>query len=77
MKEKLAELKRGLPDGVEVVTVYDRSGLIERAVDNLWSKLLEELAVVALVCVLFLFLTLDSTVSLHVTRPICNSSSTS
>lgn len=55
VKEKLEELKRGLPDGVEVVTVYDRSGLIERAVDNLWSKLLEELAVVALVCVLFLF----------------------
>ncbi len=55
VKQKLEELKRGLPDGVEIVTVYDRSGLIERAVDNLWSKLLEELAVVALVCVVFLF----------------------
>jgi len=55
VKQKLAELKRGLPDGVEVVTVYDRSGLIESAVDNLWSKLIEELAVVAIVCVVFLF----------------------
>ncbi len=55
VKAKLKELKRGLPDGVEIVTVYDRSGLIERAVDNLWSKLAEELAVVALVCVVFLF----------------------
>ncbi len=55
VKQKLEQLKRGLPDGVEIVTVYDRSGLIERAVDNLWSKLLEELAVVALVCVVFLF----------------------
>ncbi|TKB47433.1 efflux RND transporter permease subunit [Thalassotalea mangrovi] len=55
VKAKLKQLKRGLPDGVEIVTVYDRSGLIERAVDNLWSKLVEELAVVALVCVVFLF----------------------
>ncbi|MGH1484731.1 MAG: efflux RND transporter permease subunit [Cellvibrionaceae bacterium] len=55
VKTKLAELQQGLPKGVEVVTVYDRSGLIERAVDNLWHKLLEEFLVVALVCVLFLF----------------------
>ena len=55
VKEKLKSLQQGLPDGVEVVTVYDRSGLIERAVDNLWSKLIEELAVVAIVCVVFLF----------------------
>ncbi|MFE8071029.1 efflux RND transporter permease subunit [Marinobacteraceae bacterium S3BR75-40.1] len=55
VKAKLEELKAGLPDGVEVVTVYDRSGLIERAVDNLWSKLLEEFIVVALVCLVFLF----------------------
>ena len=55
VKEKLAQLKHGLPDGVEVVTVYDRSALIERAVDNLAFKLLEEFGVVALVCVLFLF----------------------
>lgn len=55
IKEKLEQLKQGLPDGVEVVTVYDRSALIERAVDNLSVKLLEEFGVVALVCVLFLF----------------------
>lgn len=55
VKEKLEQLKAGLPEGVEVVTVYDRSGLIEEAVDNLWHKLLEEFVVVALVCMLFLF----------------------
>jgi len=55
VKTKLSELQQGLPDGVEVVTVYDRSGLIERAVDNLWHKLLEEFIVVALVCIIFLF----------------------
>lgn len=55
VKTKLEELKLGLPEGVEIVTVYDRSGLIERAVGNLWKKLLEEFLVVALVCVVFLF----------------------
>ncbi|QQD19933.1 efflux RND transporter permease subunit [Spongiibacter nanhainus] len=55
VKAKLESLKDGLPEGVEVVTVYDRSSLIERAVDNLWHKLLEEFIVVALVCVAFLF----------------------
>ena len=54
VKAKLESLKAGLPDGVEVVTVYDRSGLIESAVDNLWHKLLEELVMVGLVCVVFL-----------------------
>ena len=55
VKAKLEQLKKGLPEGVEVVTVYDRSGLIERAVENLSFKLLEEFAVVALVCIIFLF----------------------
>jgi len=55
VKEKLDVLKRSLPDGVEVVTVYDRSGLIERAVDNLFEKLLEEFIVVIVVCAVFLF----------------------
>ncbi|MEW6992376.1 efflux RND transporter permease subunit [Colwelliaceae bacterium 6441] len=55
VKEKLEQLKQGLPEGVEVITVYDRSNLIDSAVDNLWSKLIEELAVVAIVCVVFLF----------------------
>jgi len=55
VKAKLEELKKGLPDGVEIVTVYDRSALIERAVDNLAYKLLQEFAVVAVVCIAFLF----------------------
>ena len=55
VKAKLKDLKKGLPEGVEIVTVYDRSGLIQDAVSNLWFKLLEEFAVVALVCILFLF----------------------
>lgn len=55
VKDKLAELQNGLPKGVEVVTTYDRSALINRAVNNLNSKLLEEFIVVALVCVVFLF----------------------
>jgi Cu(I)/Ag(I) efflux system membrane protein CusA/SilA len=55
VKEKLQQLKSGLPEGVEIVTTYDRSSLIERAVSNLNYKLLEEFIVVALVCALFLF----------------------
>ena len=55
VRAKLAELKRGLPPGVEIVTTYDRSGLIDRAVDNLTSKLVEEFIIVALVCALFLW----------------------
>ncbi len=55
VKAKLAELQRSLPAGVEVVPVYDRSGLIERAVKNLGEKLIEEFVVVGLVCVAFLF----------------------
>jgi Cu(I)/Ag(I) efflux system membrane protein CusA/SilA len=52
--EKLAQLKASLPPGVEIVTTYDRSGLIDRAIENLGSKLIEEMIVVALVCILFL-----------------------
>ena len=55
VKRKLRELEAGLPEGVELVETYDRSGLIERAVDNLNTKLVEEFIVVALVCVVFLF----------------------
>ena len=55
VKEKLQQLTHSLPEGVEVITVYDRSGLIERAVSNLQHKLLVEFAVVALVCLVFLF----------------------
>ncbi len=55
VKEKLKTLQASLPKGVEIVPVYDRSGLIERAVDNLSHKLLEEFLVVAVVCFIFLF----------------------
>ncbi|KGF82109.1 cation transporter [Massilia sp. JS1662] len=55
VKAKLARLKAGLPAGVEIVTTYDRSDLIKRAVTNLEHKLLEEFIVVAVVCALFLF----------------------
>jgi Cu(I)/Ag(I) efflux system membrane protein CusA/SilA len=54
VKEKLSELEKSLPEGVEIITVYDRSGLIERAISNLWQTLLLEFFVVALVCIIFL-----------------------
>ena len=54
VKAKLAELKSGLPDGVDVVSVYDRSSLIERAIANLKWTLFEESLIVAAVCVIFL-----------------------
>ena len=52
--ERLNTLRKSLPEGVEIVTTYDRSELIDRAVENLSYKLIEEFVVVALVCVLFL-----------------------
>ncbi len=55
VKDKLAVLQKSLPEGVEIVPVYDRSGLIERAIDNLTHKLVEEFIVVAVVCAVFLF----------------------
>ena len=55
VKAKLAALKPGLPAGVEIVPTYDRSDLINRAIDNLRVKLIEEFIVVALVCFVFLF----------------------
>ncbi len=55
VKTKLAQLKRSLPPGVEIVPTYDRSSLIDRAIDNLNSKLIEEFIVVALVCGIFLW----------------------
>lgn len=69
VKDKLEQLKRSLPAGVEVVTVYDRSALIHRAVANLWEKLAEELLVVALVTGLFL-LHLRSSLVAVVTLPL-------
>ncbi|UTV29588.1 efflux RND transporter permease subunit [Photobacterium atrarenae] len=55
VKIKLAALQQSLPEGVEVVATYDRSTLINAAVENLWHKLAEEFIVVAIVCALFLF----------------------
>ena len=55
VKAKFEQLKGSLPPGVEIVTTYDRSQLIERAVANLQNKLIEEFIVVAVVCLLFLF----------------------
>src|SRR6056297_541720 len=55
VERKIEDLRQGLPEGVEIETVYDRSGLIERSVSNLKEKLFEESVVVALVIILFLF----------------------
>lgn len=54
VRAKLDELKEGFPKGVEIVPVYDRGDLIERAVDGLNTSLLQELAIVSLVVILFL-----------------------
>ncbi|MBP8218011.1 MULTISPECIES: efflux RND transporter permease subunit [Aeromonas] len=69
VKARLAQLKSSLPEGVELVTVYDRSDLIQRAIDNLSGKLLEEFAVVVLVCLAFLF-HLRSSLVVVITLPI-------
>ncbi|MDV3258117.1 MAG: efflux RND transporter permease subunit [Sphingomonas sp.] len=69
VKARLDELKPSLPAGVEVVPVYDRSGVIDRAVENLWEKLGEEFLVVAIVCVLFL-LHLRSALVAIITLPL-------
>jgi Cu(I)/Ag(I) efflux system membrane protein CusA/SilA len=55
VKNRLAELQDSLPDGVEVVETYNRSALINRSVETLQTKLVEEVLVVVLVCILFLF----------------------
>ncbi|MGZ8156070.1 MAG: efflux RND transporter permease subunit, partial [Burkholderiales bacterium] len=54
LKEKIEEVATGLPQGVEIVPVYDRSDLIHRAIDTLTRTLLEESVIVALVCIVFL-----------------------
>lgn len=69
VKQKLTELKAGLPKGVEIIETYDRSALIQRAVNNLQEKLLEEFLVVALVCLVFLFHLRSALVAI-VTLPI-------
>ncbi|MFZ6653730.1 efflux RND transporter permease subunit [Undibacterium sp. TJN19] len=69
IKTKLEKLKASLPAGVEVVTTYDRSSLINRAIRNLQEKLIEEFIVVAIVCAIFLF-HLRSAVVAIVTLPV-------
>lgn len=69
VKAKLQSLKAGLPEGVEVVTTYDRSQLILNSVDNLKSKVIEEMLVVGLVCLLFL-LHARSTLVAVITLPL-------
>ncbi len=55
VEAKLEQLQASLPEGVEIVTTYDRSQLIDASVENLTTKLIEEFIVVALVCLLFLW----------------------
>ncbi len=55
VKERLAELKQGLPDDVEISVAYDRTDLIERSIETLTKTLIEESIIVALVCIIFLF----------------------
>ncbi|WP_227817140.1 efflux RND transporter permease subunit [Nitrogeniibacter aestuarii] len=69
IKDKIEELKPGLPEGTEVVTVYDRAPLIERAIDNLKHTLLEESLIVAAVCVVFLLHVRSALVAI-ITLPI-------
>ena len=69
VREKLAELAKGLPEGVEIIPVYDRGDLIERAVDNLIEKLLEESIVVAVIAIVFLLHARSALVAI-VTLPI-------
>ncbi len=55
VKEKLAQLQKSLPPGVQIITTYDRSSLIQRAINTLRDKLVEEFIVVSLICIAFLF----------------------
>ncbi len=55
VRDRLAELERSLPEGVEIVPTYDRSDLIQRSIDTLKRRLVEEFVVVALICAVFLF----------------------
>jgi Cu(I)/Ag(I) efflux system membrane protein CusA/SilA len=69
VKAKLAQVQKGLPRGVVVRTVYDRSDLIDRSIENLRGKLLEESAIVALVCIVFLLHASSALVAI-ITLPI-------
>lgn len=69
VKQKIVDLKSGLPPGVKITTAYDRSELINRAVNNLTRKLIEEMFVVGLICILFLLHFRSSLVS-FITLPL-------
>lgn len=69
IRKKLEELKQGLPEGVEIVTVYDRGTLIERAVNNLNTALIQQLIIVSLLVGLFL-LHLRSSLIIVITLPL-------
>ncbi|QYJ97392.1 efflux RND transporter permease subunit [Shewanella alkalitolerans] len=69
VKAKLEQLKAGLPQGVEIIPTYDRSELINKSVDNLFHKVIEEMLVVGLVCLLFL-LHARSTLVAVITLPL-------
>ena len=69
VKSKLRELQVSLPDGVEIIETYDRSGLISRTIDTLTDALLAELLLVTIVCILFL-LHLRSVISVIISLPL-------
>ncbi|MCY4514860.1 MAG: efflux RND transporter permease subunit, partial [Candidatus Tectomicrobia bacterium] len=69
VKEKLRSLQKGLPEGVEILAGYDRSNLIKRAIHTLQTKLIEEMAVVAAICVIFLLHVRSALVAI-VTLPV-------
>ena len=69
VKIRLRELEKSLPDGVEIVETYDRSGLISRTIDTLQNALLAELLLVTIVCILFL-LHLRSVISVIISLPL-------
>ena len=69
VKGKLRELEKSLPDGVEIIETYDRSGLISRTIDTLRNALLAELLLVTIVCILFL-LHLRSVISVIISLPL-------
>jgi Cu(I)/Ag(I) efflux system membrane protein CusA/SilA len=69
VRKKLDELKKGLPEGVEIITVYDRGSLIERAVDTLNTALIQELIIVCALVALFL-LHLRSSLVIVITLPL-------
>ncbi len=69
VKQKLEELKAGLPDGVEIIPVYDRSSLIHRAIETLKETLIQECLIVTLICLIFL-LHVRSCLAAIVTLPI-------